>query len=93
MVWLDIFLSLSLPFVAFGLFTLVWKWFIGRAQAKAGSGVYVQDLGTGPSQNFTIPEKQGSRPPAPSFELPGQPGWESALAREEVRLRLKERGL
>jgi hypothetical protein len=92
MVWLDIFLSISLPFVAFGLFILLWKWFIGRAQANAGSGVYVQSLGAGASVDFTAPETQRTRPAAPSFDLPGQPGWESALAREEVRLRLKERG-
>jgi hypothetical protein len=92
MVWLDIFLSISLPFVAFGLFALVWKWFIGRAQAKGGSEVYVQNFGPGASLDLTKPETQGSRPPAPSFELPGGAGWESALEREVVRLRHKERG-
>jgi hypothetical protein len=92
MVWLDILLSISLPFVAFGLFALVWKWFIGRAQAKAGSGVYVQNFGAGDTLDFTKPEAQGTRPSAPSFQLPGGAGWESALEREVVRLRHKERG-
>jgi hypothetical protein len=80
MVWLDIFLSISLPFAAFGVFVLIGQWFLSRAQNKIESS----------DTAATISKDYPRRPD--SYEPPGQPGWESALAREEVRLRLKERG-
>jgi hypothetical protein len=81
MVWLDIILSISLPFAAFGVFVLIGQWFLVRAQHKVES----MELPLTTQKNSQTHE-------AASFEPPGQPGWESALEREVVRLRHKERG-
>jgi hypothetical protein len=81
MVWLDILLSISLPFMAFGMFALVGQWFLARAQNKVES-----------TEHPLTTQKTSQTHQTASFEPPGQPGWESALEREVVRLRAKERG-
>jgi hypothetical protein len=81
MVWLDIILSISLPFAAFGMFVLIGQWFLVRAQNKVES----IDLPPATKEDARVH-------PTASFEPPGHLGWESALEREEVRLRRKERG-
>ena len=80
MVWLDILLSISLPFVAFAVFVFVGQWLLARAQNK------IESIDSAVTTAKDHPRRQDS------YEPPGQPGWESALAREEVRLRLKARG-
>jgi hypothetical protein len=79
--WLDIFLSIALPFVALGFFAVMGQWFLARAQNKAKS--IELPLAT---------QKDSQAHPAAGFELPGSPGWESAFEREVVRLHHKERG-
>jgi hypothetical protein len=81
MAWLDIFLSISLPFVAFAVFVVVGQWFLARAQHKV--------------ESIDLPlasRKDSQGHPVASFEPPGRLGWESALESEVVRLRHKERG-
>jgi hypothetical protein len=78
MLWLDIFLSILLPFVTFVLFAMTMSWLFQRTPVSGRALSRAQELG----------------PPAPRMPLVDQAGnarHEWAIDLEQQRLRQNER--